>query len=309
MEAVILALGSINADFQVRIDKPAGSAGLALAHDFRRLGGGKAANVAFLARRLGRAARLFGRVGDDDLAAQALTPLREVGVDLSEVCRAGGQTGFAMVLVPRSGKKNIVVAANANDEWSDEEIGKVCHGIELAPAGSVLVCNCEIPARVVKAAAGCARRHGMHVVLDPTFPDRVDDELLAMADVITPNEEEAHQLAGAGAICDIARALAARGPRVVCIKLDGGGCLLLVGKQEQRVASVDVEVVDTTGAGDAFTGAFAVALLEGRAPPEAARFAVAASTAAVMAYGAQPSYPDRSAVMALMPGEEERSSR
>lgn len=306
MAGVILALGSVNADFQFRVDRPLEGAETAMARDFRRLGGGKAANAACQARLLGHEAWLFGRVGDDDLKEQALAPLRALGVDISGVSAAAGAgTGVAMVVVPGSGRKHIVVAENANDAWSDGAVEALCRRIAAAPAGSVLVADCEIPGTVAKAAARAARQRGLRVVLDPSFPDRVDAGLLAAVDAITPNASEARSLrglsgAGSDDLADIARGLAAAGPGLVCIKEEDGGCLLAQARGQHRIPAIEVEVADTTGAGDAFAGALAVALLEGRGPEEAARFAVAASTLAVTAYGAQPSLPRRDAVDALL---------
>lgn len=306
MEGTILSLGSINVDFQVRVDQPLGSAEMAHAHDFRRLGGGKAANVAFLARRLGHPARLLGRVGDDELAEQALAPMRAAGVDVSGVSLAPGSgTGVAMIFVPPSGQKHIVLAPDANDNWEYRDIAAVRRRIEATAAPALLVADLEVPARVVKAAAEAARRRGFPIVLDPSFPDRVDAELLGMVDAVTPNETEARRLPGtedcrAGDLAELARALAVAGPQVVCIKRKDGGCLVYADGEQYSIAAAKVAMVDSTGAGDAFTGAFAVARLEGRSPPAAARFAVAASTAAVTGYGAQPAYPDRQAIEDLM---------
>jgi ribokinase len=116
---VIVSIGSINADFVVRVDaSPAGS-GSQLARDLLRTSGGKAANVAVLAQRLGTPARLIGCVGDDDLAAQALAGPVAAGVDTTGVRRAPGPTGYSSVMVPPDGAKTIVLATNANDEWAD----------------------------------------------------------------------------------------------------------------------------------------------------------------------------------------------
>lgn len=306
MDGIILALGSINADFQMRLDRPLESATTLLAHDLQRLGGGKAANVAYLARRLGHGARLFGRVGRDDLAEQALSPLRAAGVELADVSHtAASPTGVAMVVIPPSGKKHIVVATNANDAWDDWAVVALCRHIEEAPAASVLAVNCEVPAAVVKAAVACAKGRGLRVVLDPSFPERVDAELLAKVDAVTPNESEARSLkavsgASGDTPLDLARGLLDRGPGLVCIKLDDGGCLLAQAQGHLHIPAPKVDVVDTTGAGDAFTGALAVALLEGQDAEAAARFAVVVSTLAVTAYGAQPSYPTRDAVGAFL---------
>lgn len=313
MTGVILALGSINADFQVRLERPFGDADMAKALGLARFGGGKAANVAYCARRLGHDAWLFGRVGDDDLAAQALDPLRAAGVDLSGVTPvAGSQTGFALVLVPPSGRKRIVSSPNANDVWDDGAVAVLCRRIGEAPPGSVLVADCEVPATVVRQALAAAKRRGLRTLLDPSFPERVDDALLATVDAVTPNESEARALLGAGddeAAEDLARQLARRRPGAACVKRAGGGCVLLEAGRMLRIDAVEVEVVDSTGAGDAFAGAFAATWVEGRTTADAARAGVAASTCAVNVFGAQPSCPDRAALDAMLHRQESASPR
>lgn len=295
----ILSLGSINADFQVRTDTPPGERETLEAHDFRRLSGGKAANVAFLARRLGHPAALLGRVGDDELAAQALGTLAEEGVDLDGVHRARGTpTAVSMIVVPASGKKRIVLAGNANLGWSAQEVEATRARVAAADPGGVLVVDHEIDPAAAHAALRAARSRGLRAVVDPSFPRHVEREALRGVEALTPNEDEARELAGVdrpgnAGLAETARALAALGVRTVCIKLGDGGCLLLHDGALGLVPAGRVEIVDATGAGDAFTGAFAVALLEGRGPLQAAAFAVACSDLAVTGYGSQPAYPAR----------------
>ena len=279
-----------------------------IAHDFCRFGGGKAANIAYLARQLNHEAWLIGRVGDDMLSEQALEPLRSAHVDIAGVSRAlRYPTGVAMIFVPPSGKKHVVVANNANDAWTEEAIEAACARIGKAPPGSILVVDCEVPIALVKKALLTAGRRGsLRRVLDPSFAVRVDAEMLRYIEVITPNESEARALqplsgSKSDDLIDIARGLVAQGPNIVCIKLEDGGCLQVGARGHEYIpVPAKVDVVDTTGAGDAFTGAFAVALLEERSPSDAARFAVAASSLAVTAYGAQAAYPRRDTLEALM---------
>jgi ribokinase len=301
----ILSLGSINADFQMRIDHRPEVSETLIARDFLRLGGGKAANVAYLARRLGRDAILLGRVGDDDLAEQALASLREVGVDLSQVARVeGADTAVSIVTVPPGGKKGIVLAPGANDAWKNGDIAHLDAVVEAAPDGSVVVIDCEVPGFVTQATARAARRRGLRVLLDPSPADRVSDELLSLADVVVPNPTEAETLTGIAvdgpeAARRAARALLDRGCNIACVKLSEGGCIVGQGDNFCHVAVEAVEVVDTTGAGDAFAGAMAVALSEGRDAVAAAIFAAAASTHAVTGYGSQPAYPLREDIVRI----------
>ena len=298
----LLSLGSINADFQVRVDDPLGNRETLLAHDLSRLSGGKASNTAYLAARFGHCSRLLGRVGDDELAEQALAPLRQAGVEVDGVGRAAGQsTGVSMIMVPPDAKKHIVLATNANDCWDEAAAGAMVAVIEACETPACLVLDYEIPARVVRLAIETAARKRFSIVLDPSFPDRLERDLLPLLQAITPNASEAEALVGhpVDSIAAAGRAahqLQRAGTPIICIKLSDGGCVLASAEETLHIPPGEVEPVDTTGAGDAFTGVFAIALLEGRAPREAAAWGVAAANLAVTGYGSQPSYPTREQV-------------
>ena len=309
----ILSLGSINADFQFKAEQPLGSIETMKATSLRRLSGGKAANVAVLARRLGHPALLLGRVGRDDLAEQALASLEEAGVNLAGVrCSASDGTAVSVIAVPPSGKKCIMLAGEANLAFTDEDIAALAAPLGQAPDGSVLVCDYEITPQAVSAALRQGAARGWKAIVDPSFPQAVPKEDLRLAYALTPNQQEAVELAGstpdAGKddLLDVAQRLASLGPQVVCIKLEDGGTLLWTREEAVRIDAAPVEVVDTTGAGDAFTGAFAVAILEGRSPREAALFATAASELAVTVFGSQPSYPDRRTLDAHLASTDRR---
>lgn len=295
---VILSLGSINADFQMRVEDWPRGAGTVLTRDLLRASGGKAANVAVLARRLGAESRLLGCVGDDDLAEYALAGPREAGVDLALVERAPGPTGLSTIIVSPAGEKMILLALNANDAWS-EDAGRVARHVAEADRGSVLVADLEAPVAAVSAAVRVARERGVVVVLDPAPPERLPGGLLPSVDHITPDHREAQQLTGidassTGGASRAAGALCERGVQAAYVKLASGGCAVACGEGTTTVsAPPGLRVVDTTGAGDAFAGALAWALLTGRRPIDAAHVAVAASSCAVTKYGSQASYPTR----------------
>jgi ribokinase len=302
---VLLSLGSINADFQAKVPQAPDPGRTLPATDFARLPGGKAANRAWLARRLGHPARLLGRVGEDDLCEQALAPLRAEGVDLSGVSVAPGQsTAVSMIAALPDGKKSIVLAGNANQVWDDASRQAVLAAIAAAPAGSVLAVDLEVPADIVLAAADAAIAKGIPVVIDPSPADRVPMLLLDRAGAITPNPSEAETLTGitvdgADTAEAAARCLAGGRSAIACVKLPDGGCVMMHGKRLVHIPSVPVEVVDSTGAGDAFAGGLAVALLEGLDAVPAALFATAASHAAVTGYGSQHAGLARQAIEAL----------
>lgn len=302
----ILSLGSINADFQVRIDVPLENGLTLMGRDFVRLSGGKAANVAFLARRLGLDAILVGHVGQDELAEQALAPLRLAGVDTRHVTQGAGPTGVSMIAVPPDGKKSIVLAGNANDCWDGAAVEAMISAICEASRSSILVVDHEIPADVVARALHLAVERGIRVVLDPSPPDRVERAMLRYVHAVTPNASEAGRLtdmavSDAGSAMRAAERLLDWGASIACVKLADGGCAAAWEGGRVHIPSPDVHGFDATGAGDAFTAAFAVSLLEGNDPVHAACCGVAASSCAVIAYGSQPSYPTRAEIEARLP--------
>lgn len=292
----LISLGSVNADFQVRAGEAPSGSGSVLAQDLLRTSGGKAANVAVLATRLGAEALLLACVGDDDLAAQALAGPQAAGLDLSRVRRRRGVTGYSSIVVPPDGAKSIVLVPGANDAWA-EDADAVRADVLDAPYGSVLVVDLEVPRPLVDAALRAARDRGFTTVLDPAPPERCDDDLLALAAHVTPDADEAQQLTGVDTstpeeALEAGRQLRARGAGCAYVKLADGGCALVTPDRTAVVAAPDrLDVVDATGAGDAFAGALGWALLRGSDAVGAARSAVAASACAVTGYGSQESYP------------------
>jgi ribokinase len=303
----LLSLGSINADFQMRVDRAAAGAETVAATLFTRLGGGKAANRALLARRLGVPATLIGCVGNDDFREQALAPLRAVGVDLAGVSTVDRcSTGAAFISVSADGKKQIVLAANANEAWDEDTIRNALMTIGSAPAGSILVVDYEVSAPVVRRVADAARARAIPLIVDPSWPDHAEREVLAQALAVAPNADEARTLTGvdvrdATSAGEAALRLGELGVPLAFVKLADGGCVYAERGRLTSISPLPVDVVDTTGAGDAFTGALAVALMEGRASRDAAVFATAASHVAVRDWGSQPSYRGRGEVEALVP--------
>lgn len=305
-QGVVISLGSINADFQVRVNRqPDLSQGVLLAQDFLRLGGGKAANVAYLASRLGVAAQLIGRVGADDLQEQALRSLRNQAIDLQYVRAVEGQsTAVSMIAVPPDGKKGILLASNANDHWSEADGAEVCAAITAAPAGSVLVVDYEITPLIVNQAIAAAHQRGMPIILDPSPVEHVELDLLGQVTYIVPDAQEAKDLTGIS-IDSVDQAVQAgcnlveRGVEYAIVKLKDGGCVLVSAEQVIHVPPTPVEMVDATGAGDAFAGGLAVAVIEGYSQKDAACLATAAAHAAVTQYGSQPAYPTRSQLQPL----------
>lgn len=298
----VISLGSVNADFQVRVDRRPDLNETLLASDFLQLSGGKAANVAYLARKLGFPAILIAHVGADTLAEQALKPLREIEVDLKYVHAIKGKpTGVSMISVPPDGNKGIILAGNANNIWAKEDVATVRDAIANAPSGSVLVVDYEITPFIVEPAINAACERDFPVILDPSPADQVEQNLFSQVTYLVPDAGEAEKLTGIeidSVDCAIqaAHRFLERGVKNACVKLKNGGCVLINHDQTLHISPVPVDVVDATGAGDAFAGALAIAVLEGRSLQDAACFATAASHVTVTRYGSQPAYPTRSEI-------------
>ncbi|WP_244409346.1 ribokinase [Streptomyces albofaciens] len=289
----VLVVGSANADLTVRVARRPGAGETVHGSDLVESAGGKGANQAAAAARLGGRVGLLARVGDDAYGELLLDAQRAAGTDVSQVIAAPGtRTGTAMIIVGPDGDNSIVVSPGANAALTPADVAAAREVIAGSAAVSL---QFEVPMETVRATAATAVETGTRVVLNPSpTPDRLDPELLAAADPLVVNEHEAQQLAGRaeGGPEDWARALRDQGARSVVVTLGGDGALVVDGGgRSERVPGVKVEPVDTTGAGDAFTGALAVRLARGDSLPDAARFAVRVGAAAVTKAGAQPSYP------------------
>lgn len=307
--AILLALGSINLDLQVRADRWPEAGESMLTSDMLRVGGGKAANRAVLARRLGAPARLIGRVGDDDFADEALRGPKSDGVDVTHVRRVPERsTAVAMIVVRSDGDKTILLAPNANMSWETGSTTSVADIIAAAPSGSVVTLDLEVPGDIVLAAAKAARARGLTVTVDPSPADEMQAALYEFIDVITPNPAEARTLTGVTVTDEdsatrAGHKLISRGVATACMKLPDGGCVLVRRDLTRRYAAPKSEVVDKTGAGDAFAGALATELVLGADLVTSVRSAVAAASLAVGKYGSQAAYPDRRALDGFLAGK------
>jgi len=261
--------------------------------------GGKGSNQAVAAARLGADAAFVGRLGDDRFAADAEALWEREGVDASSVERLDeAHTGVGFVLVEESGENAIAVAPGANAAFGAEAVRGSAGTIGDA---DVLLTQLEIEDDAVAAALKTAAERDTEAVLNPAPARELPDDVLAAADALTPNRTEARILAGyePDATVDdreIASGLLARGPDAVVLTRGADGALVVTDEGETAIPAIDPEVVDTTGAGDAFNAGFAVARAEGLALEAAVRFGVVAGGLACTAYEVVPALPRREAV-------------
>ena len=274
MPGSVVVVGSINADLVVTVDRLPAAGETVIGGRFARHGGGKGANQAVAAARAGARVRFVGAVGDDDFGAAALEELQSEGVDVSAVARLDDEpTGVALIAVDREGRNQIAVASGANARVDGARIGALA-------AGDVCLLGFEVPDAAVAAGASAAAQAGARIVLNPAPARALPEALHGGGAVLTPNAGEAEALGGA-------REIAARTGGPVIVTLGADGALLLDGGNETAIPAPAVDVVDTTGAGDAFNGVLAAGLAAGLELEAAARRAVEAATASVRVAGAR----------------------
>ena len=290
----VVVVGSVNADLVVTVARLPRAGETVAGGTFARWGGGKGANQAVAAARAGARVAMVGAVGADDLGDEALRELEAEGIDVSAVARLDGvATGVAAIVVDERGENQIAVASGANASLAGDEVARALAA--LGPRGVVLLGH-EVPPAAVEAGIAAARAAGWLAVLNPA-PAR---ELPADLDGVTliPNADEARELAGEDDAEAAARALAARSGAPVLVTIGADGALLVEGDAVERLPAPAVDVVDTTGAGDAACGALAAELAAGRPVLEAARFAMAAAALSTRAAGARAGMPRRDEIVA-----------
>lgn len=281
-EAVVIVVGSINQDVSVSVPSFPSAGQTVLGGALAITPGGKGANQAVAAARLGATVTMVGRVGDDAAGHAMLDNLSANGVDVSKVeYELDTPTGTAMISIDESGENSIVVAPGANALLVPEDLPRL--------TGRVLLLQLEIPIATVVAAA---RDFNGTVILNPAPARALPDELLEYVDVLVPNEGELAAITGIVDPVDAARSLV--GPRWVAITRGERGALLVDRDHAIAIEAPAVEAVDTTGAGDAFCGALAAELARGMDVEAACATAVRAGAHAVTRLGAQTALPTRS---------------
>ncbi len=261
-------------------------------NDFLIAGGGKGANQAVAAARLGADVTFVARLGSDVFGTQALRNFKKDGICTDYITRdEQTASGVALIFVDANGENVIAVAAGANNQLRPEHIQSARCAIEEA---DVLVMQLEIPLDTATATAEVARNAGTKVILNPAPAMHLPKTLLANVDVLTPNETEAAFLTGKDLQPEqAARRLLDMGITTVVMTLGAKGALVVLRGNSCHVPSPQVKALDTTAAGDAFNGALAVGLAEGRDIIDATRFAVKTAAISVTRAGAQPSLPYR----------------
>ena len=277
----IAVIGSVNLDFVATVKKLPCPGETVTDAVLNRFPGGKGANQALAARRLGADVQLLACVGDDAAADEALVLLREAGVDLSGVrVDSDAPTGTALIAVATSGENHIVVAPGANRRLKPDVL--------TVPKADALICQLEVP---IETVAKAAREFDGLFCVNLAPAKHVDVSVLQRADLIVINEVEAAWYGDS---------LSAASGMIVTTVGAAGATISRDGEDLATACPSRIDAVDTTAAGDTFTAALTVALVEGQSPREALEFACAAGTAACLKLGAQPSLPTRDDVRRLL---------
>jgi ribokinase len=301
MSKSIVVVGSINLDLAVFASRNPSAGETILGARFDLFTGGKGANQAVAAAKLDHPVQMIGKLGNDAFADQLLQDLKGAGVDTRAITRTSGPSGVALIITTNSGENRIIVAPGANNDLSPDDIER--NGPLIQNADIVLT-QLEIPLETIEALAKLTSRHNVRLVLDPAPARELPPELLRKTDWITPNEGESQFFTGnktppvsEAEMREVSEYFLGLGLRNVLLKLGERGAYMATQDGTRTfIPAFPVRATDTTAAGDAFNGAFAVALVRGSLPADAARFASAVAAISVTRHGALPSMPTQGEV-------------
>ena len=304
MPANVVVIGSLNMDLVTRAPRlPKGGETL-IGHSFATVSGGKGANQAVAAARLGARVAMVGCVGNDDYGVQLRDALLAEQIDCQAVSTVEDSSGVALIVVDDNSQNAIVIVAGANGAMTPAVIDRFDAVLQAA---DVIICQLEIPDATVGHALKRARALGKTVILNPAPASRpLPADWFAAIDYLIPNESEASALSGLPVDSlqsaeSAANQLIAMGAGKVIITLGARGSLFANGKGFEHFPAPKVQAVDTTAAGDTFVGGFAAALASGKSEAEAIRYGQIAAALSVTRAGAQPSIPTMSDVQAFKP--------
>ena len=293
-QPTITVVGSIMTDMISYVPRLPGPGETLIGGRFEIGFGGKGANQAVMARRLGASVRMIAFVGTDAFGDQAVENLVGQGIEAQFVYRSQAATGVAPIWVEADGTNRIAVIPGANDDMDPEQVAKTV----LAQPSQVVICQLEVPQPVTQAAFGAARTVGAITILNPAPAAEIGPELLALTDWLIPNETEFVSLlwtrtgTEAASVTDKhVLALASSVSSRLLVTLGEAGALMVDGREVLRLPAPLTQAVDTTGAGDAFVGAFGYGLASGLAPADAMTLALRCASFSVSRRGTQSSFP------------------
>ena len=302
----IVVVGSSNMDLVAKAPRIPVTGETLTGTDFFMVPGGKGANQAVAATKLGAEVIFVAKLGKDVFASESLENFKSVNINTQHIEQLDGvPSGTAVIAIDDNGQNMIIVVPGANGKLTPADVDKAQSDIASA---AVVVAQLEVPIETVEQAAKTANQNNTPFILDPAPAKPLSDELLNRVDILTPNETEAEALTGIkvtdpASAADAADALLAKGVKTVIITLGEKGLLLATQDSKEMIPNHKVKAVDSTAAGDAFTGALAYGLARGNSIKDAAVYANAVAAVSVTRYGAQPSMPTTKEVDAFIAGQ------
>ena len=293
----ILILGSSNTDMTVKTPALPAPGETVLGGVFTMSAGGKGANQAVAAKRVGGEVSFVCKVGNDVFGDNSVKHYEDEGIDVSGILRSDKPSGVALITVDKDAENCIVVASGANLDFTDEDITASEAALRSC---DILLMQLEIPVPTVLKAARIAHEAGAFVVLNPAPYAELPEEIFKYISLFIPNETELASFSGMPVTDKESAAAAAKGVGNMIVTMGSKGSLILDGGEPQFVLARKVKAVDTTGAGDTYCGSICVALSEGKTLKEAAEFASAVSALSVTKMGAQTAIPTRAEAEAFM---------
>jgi len=294
----IVIVGSANTDMVVKAPRIPGPGETVIGGDFLMAAGGKGANQAVAAARLGARVTLVARLGTDMFGDQAIAGYQHEGIDTTYIVRdADHPSGIALISVDAQGENSIAVASGANAHLTPLDVDRASQAIGEA---HVLLVQLEVPLDAVRRAVTIAHDMGVRVILNPAPAREIAPPLLAQVSIVTPNEHEVKVVVGEPDQAHAIRRILDAGVETVLVTLGAQGVLWATRETQILVRAFPVEAIDTTAAGDAFNGGLAYALGRGLSMAEAIRYANAVAAISVTRLGAQPSLPTGAEVAAFL---------
>lgn len=289
----ICVIGSLNMDLVVNVDAMPKPGQTIIGSNFKEVPGGKGANQAVAMARLNGNVSMIGKVGEDGFGQTLISSLKNDKVDTTYIQTAKGSTGVALITVDKNAQNSIVVSPGANFEVKEEDIDNNIKAIENS---DIVVLQLETPLNTIKYALNKAKELNKYTILNPAPAVKLDDEIIKNVDLLTPNETELEIISGVSIeteedIQKAAQIMIEKGVKELIVTLGSKGSLYINKEKSMFKKAYKVEAVDTTAAGDSYTGALAVALSQDKGIEDAMDFASKVGALSVLKEGAQSSLP------------------
>ena len=289
----ICVIGSLNMDLVVNVDTMPKPGQTIIGSNFKEVPGGKGANQAVAMARLNGNVSMIGKVGEDGFGQTLINSLKNDKVDTTYIQTAKGATGVALITVDKNAQNSIVVSPGANFEVKEDDID---NNIEAIKNSDIVVLQLETPLNTIKYALNKAKELNKYTILNPAPAVKLDDEIIKNVDLLTPNETELEIISGVSIeteedIQKAAQIMIEKGVKELIVTLGSKGSLYINKEKSMFKKAYKVEAVDTTAAGDSYTGALAVALSQDKCIEDAIDFASKVGALSVLKEGAQSSLP------------------